>query len=92
MEPLHVLLEVRVSLHVHFVLLEALLIEVACSLNVAVVVGTLGVLVKLEGTFATVWCIGAQESCGVLLKLSALRFHFKLVMAVEGSSILAVHS
>lgn len=74
-------------------LAEALLIQVGCALDFAEVVArALGVLVDLEWSLAALWHLGVHESRGVLLELSSLRLYFKLIIAEEGSSVLAVEA
>ena len=76
-----------------YVLTETLLVEVARALHVAVVVGgILGILVKLEGTITRLGHVSAHEGCRVLLKLRALGLHFKLLIAVESRSVLAIYT
>lgn len=71
---------------------KALFVQVACALDLAVVVLSFGVLVHLKGSLTAAWGVCSQESCCVLLKLGALRLNFELIIAVESCSVLAVDS
>lgn len=71
---------------------KALFVQVACALDLAMVVLSFGVLVHLKGSLTAAWGVCSQESCCVLLKLGALRLNFELIIAVESCSVLAVDS
>ena len=75
-----------------YVLTEACLVQVASAFNFAVIAGALSILIELEWTLAGCWHVGAHESSRILLELSTLGLNFKLIVAIESCSILAVNT
>lgn len=70
---------------------EALFVQVGCAFDFAEVVArALGRLVDLKRSLTAPWHLSAHEGSRVLLELSPLRFHLKLIIAEESRSVLFI--